>query len=85
MPKPRFISDGTCRSQTLHPKTKFKTKLPTHIDVPREDAGLAKDSIILLEQIRTIDKRRLKEKIGHLDDELMTRVNEALEISFGLI
>ena len=61
-----------------------KTKLPTHIDVVGENAGLAKDSIILLEQIRTIDKKRLKEKMGHLDDETMTIVNTAIQVSFGL-
>ena len=61
-----------------------KTKLPTHIDVPGEDAGLAKDSIILLEQIRTLDKKRLKEKMGHLDDATMNSVNNAIEVSFGL-
>lgn len=61
-----------------------KAKLPTHIDVIGEDAGLAKDSIILLEQIRTIDKKRLKEKMGHLDDATMTSVNSAIEVSFGL-
>ena len=61
-----------------------KTKLPTHIDVPSSDAGLAKDSIILLEQIRTIDKKRLKEKMGHLDDRTMEGVNGAIGISFGL-
>jgi mRNA interferase MazF len=61
-----------------------KTKLPTHIDVPGEDAGLAKDSIILLEQIRTIDKKRLKEKMGHLDERTMTSVNSAIQVSFGL-
>ncbi len=61
-----------------------KTKLPTHIDVPGDGAGLAKDSIILLEQIRTIDKKRLKEKMGHLDDNTMTSVNSAIEVSFGL-
>ena len=61
-----------------------KTKLPTHIDVPGEDAGLARDSIILLEQIRTIDKRRLKEKMGHLNDSTMNSVNAAIEVSFGL-
>ena len=60
-----------------------KKSLPTHI--PIECSSLAKDSIALLEQIRTIDKKRLKEKIGHLDDRLMTKVNEALEISFGLV
>ena len=61
-----------------------KAKMPTHIELEANEYGLSKDSVVLAEQIRTIDKRRLKEKIGHLDDELMTRVNEALEISFGL-
>ena len=61
-----------------------KTHLPTHIDVYAEKVGLAKDSVILLEQIRTIDKRRLKEKMGHLDTAMMDRVNTAIAISFGL-
>ena len=61
-----------------------KTRLPTHIDVPGVDAGLAKDSIILLEQIRTIDKKRLKEKMGHLDENTMSHVNNAIQVSFGL-
>ncbi len=61
-----------------------KAKMPTHIELDANEYGLSKDSVVLAEQIRTIDKRRLKEKIGHIDDELMTRVNEALEISFGL-
>ena len=61
-----------------------KTKLPTHIGVFADNYGLAKDSVILLEQIRTIDKQRLKEKMGHLDSGLMARVNEALSVSFGL-
>lgn len=61
-----------------------KAKMPTHIELDANEYGLSKDSVVLAEQIRTIDKRRLKETIGHLDDELMTRVNEALEISFGL-
>ena len=61
-----------------------KAKLPTHIEINGQEYGLLKDSVILLEQIRTIDKKRLREKIGHLDDELMFRVNEALGISFGL-
>ncbi len=60
-----------------------KTRLPTHIEV-FASSGLAKDSVILLEQIRTIDKRRLKEKMGHLDDRVMSQVNEAISISFGL-
>lgn len=60
-----------------------KARLPTHIAV-QTDGGLAKNSVILLEQIRTIDKRRLKEKMGHLDDRTMKQVNEALYVSFGL-
>jgi len=62
-----------------------KAKMPTHIELDANEYGLSKDSVVLAEQIRTIDKKRLKEKIGHLDDKLMTKVNEALEISFGLV
>ena len=61
-----------------------KTKLPTHIDIPGEGAGLSKDSVILLEQVRTIDKKRLKEKMGHLDESTMNHVNSAIQVSFGL-
>jgi mRNA interferase MazF len=61
-----------------------KSKLPTHIEVFADQYGLAKDSVILLEQIRTIDKTRLKEKMGHLDDAVMDRVNDAITVSFGL-
>ncbi|MBQ3900141.1 MAG: type II toxin-antitoxin system PemK/MazF family toxin [Clostridia bacterium] len=61
-----------------------KTKLPTHIDIIADKVGLARDSVVLLEQIRTIDKRRLGEKMGHLDDEVMSAVNEAISVSFGL-
>lgn len=61
-----------------------KAKMPTHIEISAEEYGLNKDSVILLEQVRTIDKRRLREKIGHLDETLMSRVNNALAISFGL-
>ena len=61
-----------------------KTKLPTHIDLSGFEGGLSKDSVVLLEQIRTIDKKRLKEKMGHLDDGTMQYVNNALEVSFGL-
>lgn len=61
-----------------------KTHLPTHIDIYAEQVGLAKDSVVLLEQIRTIDKRRLKEKMGHLDDNIMNEVNSAIAVSFGL-
>ncbi len=67
-----------------------KSKLPTHIDVSRAATaeagcvGLARDSVILLEQIRTLDKRRLREKMGHLDERLMEQVNDAISVSFGL-
>ena len=61
-----------------------KTRLPTHIDIHADKVGLAKDSVILLEQIRTLDKRRLKEKMGHLDGAVMTQVNNAIAVSFGL-
>ena len=61
-----------------------KTRLPTHIDIYADKAGLAKDSVILLEQIRTLDKRRLKEKMGHLDEDVMNSVNTAIAVSFGL-
>ena len=60
-----------------------KARLPTHIEV-HTDSGLAKSSIVLLEQIRTLGKRRLKDRMGHLDDETMTLVNDALSVSFGL-
>lgn len=61
-----------------------KAKMPTHIEISANEFGLLKDSVILLEQIRTIDKRRLKEKIGRLNDELLSDVDEALGISFGI-
>lgn len=61
-----------------------KAKMPTHIELSALEYGLSKDSVILLEQIRTIDKKRLHEKIGHLDAPLMSTVNDALSISFGL-
>lgn len=61
-----------------------KAKLPTHIDVHANKVGLQKDSVILLEQIRTIDKKRLGEKMGHLDESMMNAVNQAITISFGL-
>ncbi len=61
-----------------------KAKLPTHIEISGEGYGLSKDSCILLEQIRTIDKRRLKEKTGHVSEELSSFVDEALKISLGL-
>lgn len=60
-----------------------KAKLPTHISLPADKYGLSKDSVVLLEQIRTLDKKRLKEKIGELPTPVMTKVNEALLISLG--
>ena len=62
-----------------------KAKLPTHVEIKAQEYGIQKDSVILLEQIRTIDKKRLREKIGHLDDKLMEQVNDALVISVGLV
>ena len=61
-----------------------KTNLPTHIKVQAEGCGLQKDSIVVLEQVRTIDKRRLKEKMGTLDICSMDMVDRALSVSFGL-
>ena len=61
-----------------------KARLPTHINIAGGSVGLSKDSVILLEQIRTIDKRRLKEHMGKLDDKHMSLVNDAIAISFGL-
>ncbi|HHU30825.1 MAG: type II toxin-antitoxin system PemK/MazF family toxin [Bacillota bacterium] len=62
-----------------------KAKLPTHVEVEAKEYGLEKDSVILLEQIRTIDKHRLRDKITELDEKLMQKVNQALKISLGLI
>ena len=61
-----------------------KTNLPTHIKVDADGCGLSKDSIVLLEQIRTIDKQRLKEKMGSLDISSMNAIDKALSVSFGL-
>ncbi len=61
-----------------------KSKLPTHIDLYANEVGLSKDSVVLLEQIRTLDKQRLKEKMGHLDDQFMNEINNAIAVSFGL-
>lgn len=61
-----------------------KAKLPTHIELNANEYGLIKDSVVLMEQVRTIDKKRLKEKIGHLSDELLIKIDEALAISFGI-
>ena len=61
-----------------------KARLPTHISVDAPSCGLSRDSIVLLEQIRTIDKSRLRERMGRLDDETMTKVDNAISVSFGL-
>ncbi|HHX28488.1 MAG TPA: type II toxin-antitoxin system PemK/MazF family toxin [Firmicutes bacterium] len=61
-----------------------KARLPTHIELSARSSGLEKDSVILLEQVRTIDKRRLKRRVARLDDEIMEKVDEALAISVGL-
>lgn len=61
-----------------------KARLPTHIEIPAKDVGLSRDSVILLEQIRTLDKRRLKEKMGALDGHLMQQVDDAIIVSFGI-
>lgn len=62
-----------------------KAKLPTHVEIDAKRYGFERDSVILLEQIRTIDKQRLTDKITHLDEEMMEKVDEALQISLGLI
>jgi mRNA interferase MazF len=62
-----------------------KAKLPTHVEIDAKKYGFERDSVILLEQIRTIDKQRLTDKITHLDEVMMVRVDEALQISLGLI
>ena len=61
-----------------------KAKLPTHIEISAKAVGLSRNSVVLLEQIRTLDKRRLKEKMGTLDTQLMQRVDDAIAVSFGL-
>ena len=62
-----------------------KAKLPTHIEIEADKYDIVKDSVILLEQLRTIDKKRLKDKVGHLERDILKRVNEALLVSLELI
>ncbi|MFD2972984.1 type II toxin-antitoxin system PemK/MazF family toxin [Peribacillus deserti] len=62
-----------------------KAKLPTHVEINAKRYGFERDSVILLEQIRTIDKQRLTDKITHLDEEMMKKVDDAVQISLGLI
>ena len=61
-----------------------KARLPTHIELTARSFGLSRDSVVLLEQIRTIDKQRLRERMGKLDAVQMQRVDDALAVSFGL-
>ena len=61
-----------------------KSKLPTHIELSSRSCGLSRDSVVLLEQVRTLDKRRLKERMGRLDEDAMARIDRALSVSFGL-
>ena len=62
-----------------------KSRLPTHISVNGNACGLSKDSVVLLEQVRTLDKQRLKERMGNLSTTDMNKINKALNVSFGLI
>ena len=62
-----------------------KAKLPTHIELPvEEDCGLTKDSVVLLEQVRTLDKKRLRERMGRVDERTMEKIDTAIAVSFGL-
>lgn len=61
-----------------------KARLPTHIELNAQSVGLSRDSVILLEQVRTIDKSRLRERMGKLDNTTMTKVDNAIAVSFGL-
>ena len=64
---------------------KYKTRLPTHISVNADNCGLQKDSVVLLEQVRTLDKPRLKERIGNLPDSEMKKINKSLSVRFELL
>ena len=62
-----------------------KARLPTHIDLPVEQScGLSRDSVVLLEQLRTLDKKRLRERMGHVEEGVMTKVDTAIAVSLGL-
>lgn len=61
-----------------------KARLPTHVELPAHLSGLERDSVVLLEQVRTIDKKRLKRHVSRLDEEVMTKVDDALAVSVGL-
>ena len=62
-----------------------KARLPTHIELPvQQECGLTKDSVVLLERVRTLDKRRLRERMGRVDDQVMEKIDTAIAVSFGL-
>ena len=61
-----------------------KARLPTHIELEAKSFGLTKDSVVLLEQVRAVDERRLKERMGRVDEKLMNKVDDAIAVSFGL-
>ena len=62
-----------------------KARLPTHIELPvQQECGLTKDSVVLLEQVRTLDKRRLRERMGRVGDHVMEKIDTAIAVSFGL-
>ncbi len=61
-----------------------KSKLPTHLELDAKEFGLSKDSVVLLEQVRTIDKSRLREKVCHLDENFMWQIDKSLRVSLGL-
>ena len=61
-----------------------KARLPTHINIAGGSVGLSKDSVILLEQIRTLDKKRLRERMGYVEEQVMSKVDTAIAVSFGL-
>lgn len=77
----RYSSTVICAAITSRQN---KAKIPTHVELAASRCNIAKDSVILLEQVRTIDKQRLREKVCHLDDEIMGNVNQALKISLSL-
>lgn len=62
-----------------------KARIPTHVEIAASASGLERDSVVLLEQVRTIDRRRLRQKVGHVDGEILGKVDEALKISLGLV
>jgi mRNA interferase MazF len=62
-----------------------KAKLPTHVELHSDQYAIAKDSVVLLEQLRTIDKKRLKDKVCHLDNQILLKIDKALEISLELL